>query len=271
MRLNGKTVLVTGAGRGIGAAIAILFATEGAKVVVNDIDVATGNQTADKITKNGGKAIFVKADVSKSKDVQAMVQETIRTFGRIDVLVNNAAVDSAGAVHETSEEDWDHVIAVNLTGQFLCAKYTICEMLKQGGGNIIFISSIDALQVPAKGAAYNAAKAALLGLTKSVAWDYGSYKIRANALCPGAVQGEMMMNVAAQFADPEKWIRTTKLKTPLHRWATPEEIAHAALFLASDECSYTDGATIVIDGGVTAGVIAFPPQYMEDEHSDKAV
>jgi len=264
-RLKGKVAVITGAARGLGAATAILFAQEGANVVVNDVDSDGGKRIADRINTAGGRAIFVRANVSESPDVQHLIEETISTFLRIDILVNNAAIEGFGSWHELSEEKWDRVIAVNLKGPWLCSKYAIREMLKQNGGNIIFIGSQMAFFGSHNAGVYNIAKAGLVSMTKGIAWAYGSKNIRANILCPGPLETEMQMGSAARHPNPEQWISKTKRRTPLQRYATPEEMAYKVLFLASDESSYMDGASLVVDGGESAGIVTFQPPYMDEE------
>ena len=266
MRLDGKTALITGAAKGIGRAIAVLFAKEGATVVINDIDTEEGPKTVQVIESNGGQAIFIKADVSKSEEVEGMIAETVKRFDAINILVNNAAIEIMGSLPDVNEEDWDRQMAVNLKGPFLCCKYAMPEMIKRGGGNIINVASQAVISVSHGVDAYIATKTGLVGLTKAIAWTNGCKNIRANALCPGPTDTGMQL----AYVDSRKGglsfkdeAAKTKLRTPLHRWATKEEIAYSALFLASDEAAFITGTCLVADGGETTGMACYPPPDFE--------
>ncbi|RLG40077.1 MAG: short-chain dehydrogenase [Thermoproteota archaeon] len=248
-RLEGKVAIITGAGSGIGRATALLFAEEGAKVVICDI-AESGAEVCKEITERGGEAIFIKVDVSKAKDVAYLIEKTIERYGRLDVLVNNAGIPSSGTVLDITEAEWDRVLDVNLKGAFLCSKYAIPEMMKGGGGVIVNVASVLGL-VGGKGeAAYCASKGGLIALTKALALDFAEYKIRVNCICPGSVETPMRQRIMASKAPEER--RAAELKIPIKRVARPEEIARAILFLASDESSYMTGSTLVVDGGWTA-------------------
>lgn len=243
-RLKGKTALVTGGAQGIGFEGAKLFAAEGARVVIADINAEKGEAAAKAIG-----AEFVMCDVSKAADVQA----TVAKCGTVNVLYNNAGIFWAGhdnKVTEIDEADWDRVIAINLKSVFLFTKYAIPTMIKAGGGSIINTGS-SASQIGIPGCdAYTATKGAIVQLTKSLAVEYGPYNVRTNCISPAAIMTPMMRqsNPENSTFDEERFL---KLRTPLRRYGTPEEIAKIALFLASDESSYLNGAIIVADGGIT--------------------
>ena len=263
MKLKNQVALITGAAQGIGRAIAILFAKEGAKIAVNDINREGGDQTVTEIRKAGGEAVFVFGDVSKSVDVEKMVNATVKSYGKLNILVNNAAVDVRGLVTEMPEEVWDRTMDVIAKGTFLCTKYAIPEMIKQGGGSIVNIVSQSAFSVSYGSCAYCASKAAQLNLTKSTAWDYGSKNIRANAICPGPIKTDLMRRYLETFKDPALAEHIITLRTPLHKWGTTEDVARLALYLASDESSFMTGAALIIDGGETAGIVTYQPPDFE--------
>ena len=246
-KLTGKVALITGAGSGIGEAMARLFAEEGASVVLSDVDDAAGMLVAGH---TGG--LFVGADVSRADDARAMVAFAVERCGRIDVLCNNAGIGVAAVCHETSEEDWDRVMAVDLKGVFLGSKYAIPHMLEQGGGVICNTSSVAGQVGVLNRAAYCAAKAGVLGLTKSIAIDYAERGIRCNALLPGTVDSPWIGKIIAQQEDPEAQRALMEARQPIGRMGRPEEIARAALYLCSDDSRYVTGTGLVIDGGLTA-------------------
>ncbi len=243
-RLEGKTALVTGGAQGIGFEGAKLFAEEGARVVIADINAEKGEAAAEAIGCE-----FVRCDVSKAADVQAAVAQC----GTVNVLYNNAGIfwtGHDGKITDISEEDWDRVIAINLKSVYLFAKYAIPTMIKAGGGSIINTGS-SAAQIGIPDCdAYTATKGAIVQLTKSLAVEYGRYGVRTNCISPAAIMTPMMRqsNPENSTFDEERFL---KLRTPLRRYGTPEEIARVALFLASDESSYLNGAIIVADGGIT--------------------
>ena len=254
MRLKDKVALITGAGSGIGRESALLFAREGARVVVVDVDDEAGQETVRLIRENGGEATFVHADVSRAEDVRNMIAQAESTYGRLDILFNNAGIfhPKDGSVLETEEEVWDRVIDVNLKGVFLGCKYGIPALLRAGGGVIINTASFVALMGAAVSQiAYTASKGGVLALTREIAVEFARQNIRANALCPGPVETPLL---AELLSDPARRQRRL-VHIPMGRFARAAEIAHAALFLASDESSYVNGAAFIVDGGITAAYI----------------
>lgn len=245
MKLEGKVANITGATDGIGKAIALKFAKEGAKVMMVGRDEAKGRTALEKV-RECGEAVYFKADVSNSSQIKKMVEETIQRYGRIDVLVNNAAVCPPGTVVNTSEELWDHIIDVNLKGVFLCSKYAIPHMQKNGGGAIVNIGSINSLMAMENEAAYDASKGGVLMLTKAIALDFAKANIRANCICPGAVETAMLKASLETSPDPTKARQWITSKHPIGRTGIPEEIAEVALFLATDASSFITGATTLV-------------------------
>ncbi len=253
MKLKGKVAIINGAGSGIGRAAALLFVSEGAKVVVADLSPAEGGETVSQIEAAGGQALYVEVDVSQAPAVQRMVRAAVDTYGRLDIIFNNVGINLAASVTETSEADWDRVMAVNVKGVFLGCKYAIPAMIEGGGGVIINTSSAAGI-VGLKGlAAYTASKGAVLQLTRNVALDYAEHNIRANALCPGVTASPMTLAVIQAQPNPEAARQRMESGRPLGRMAQPQEIARAALFLASDDASFMTGAPLIVDGGYTAG------------------
>lgn len=252
MRLADKVAIITGAGAGIGRATAILFAKEGAKVVIADCDPKGGAETVDLIKKDGGEATLALTDVSKASDVQNMVKATLDTYGRLDILVNNAGIFTEGNVVEITEADWHRVLGVNLSGVFLCSKYCVPEMVRRGGGAIVNIASEAGIVGIKNQVAYNVSKSGVISLTKSMAVDFAPYNIRVNCICPGRTLTPLVEKVIAEAEDPEGKRRVLSDDRPLKRMGRPEEIAAGILFLASDEAPYATGSILSIDGGYTA-------------------
>ena len=247
-RLKNKVAIITGGGSGIGRASCLLFAREGAKVVVADYVAEGGNETARQISAADGQAVFVQTDVSKSADVQNMIGATIRNYGRIDILFNNAGIEGPSTkLANLKEEDWDRVIAIDLTSVYLGIKYVIPEMIKQGGGVILSTASVAGLVGFQGSGAYAAAKAGVINLTRLAALEYADKNIRVNCICPGVIETPMVERVIGGRSR-EKIVRTE----PIGRLGRPEDIANAALFLASDESSFATGAPFIIDGGYVA-------------------
>jgi len=252
MELKGKTAIVTGSGRGIGAGIALVLAREGANVVINDRTLSTdAEEMVQKIIAMGGKAIGVAADVSKKADVTAMAEETVKQFGAIDILVNNAGIESHPVLtYELTEESWDRVISVNLKGAFLCCQAVIPQMMKQNKGRIVNIGSVAGLRMTFFGSVeYTASKYGLLGLSQHLAWELADSNITINTVCPGAVQTPLMdANTTAEYRE-----MTTKRLIPLGRMTKIEEIGEAVSFFASDRAAMITGQTLAVDGGILTG------------------
>ena len=251
-RLEGKVAVITGAASGIGRASALLFAREGAAVVVADLDAGAGEETVAQIKREGGEAASVRTDVSESTDAERMIRTAVETFGRVDVLFNNAGVNFPATVVEITEEAWQRSLDVNLKGVMLGCRYAIPEMLKLGGGSIINTASMLGLVASPRQAPYSAAKGAVVMLTRQVAIDYAQRNIRVNCLCPSEVNTEMNRRFIEQSPDPRAELRRVLARIPMDRMAEPDEIAAAALFLASDDASYITGVALPVDGGLTA-------------------
>src|SRR5262245_3043484 len=251
MRLAGKTALITGGGSGIGLEAARIFAAEGAKLLLVDADAAKGEATAKEI---GGAAAFVRADVAKAGDVEAAVAEAERRFGALHVIFNNAGIfpDGDGLPEETGEDVFDRVMAVNVKGVFFGCKYGIPALRRAGGGSIVNTASFVALMGAATAQiAYTASKGAVLAMTREIAVAHAKQGIRANALCPGPVNTPLLAQLLAQPAARARRL----VHVPMGRLAEAKEIAQAALFLASDESSYVNGATFTVDGGITSAYV----------------
>ncbi len=250
MRLEGKVALISGGARGLGAADALLFAREGAKVVIGDVLEVEGREVEAQISGNGGDVLFIRLDVTSEADWQRAIEATIGRFGKLDILVNNAGLGRDGkGVEETTGDWWDRILEVNVKGVFLGTKYVIPEMRKTGGGSIINISSIMGLVGSARNTSYDASKGAVRLFTKSSAIQYGREGIRVNSVHPGFTDTP---GTAPGFGtNPERRAALTEA-TPLGRIATPDDIAYGVLFLASDESSFMTGSELVIDGGYTA-------------------
>lgn len=248
-RFSGKTVLITGAGSGIGRATALAFAAEGANVIACDVDDVGGAATVATLRKSGAEGEFVHADVSRAADCTAMVERAVSRFGRLDVAFNNAGINIAVApIAEIDEAQWQRIVGINLTGVFLSMKAEIPAMKRNGGGAIINTASVGGLIGTAGVTAYCATKHGVVGLTRSAALDYVKEGIRINAICPGGTRTAMLEE---WFKDPEVE-RAALARTPIGRMADPAEIARTVLFLASDESSFMVGHALVADGGLTA-------------------
>jgi len=247
-RVAGKAALVTGAGSGIGRAAAVTLAREGARVIAADIDATSGQETAAIISQTGGLAFFVRADVSRADEVQAMVTVAVEKFGRIDILHNNAGVALRYALADQDESGWDRSLDVNLKSVYLCSKYAIPHMLERGG-SIIHTASVTGIVGVRNRAVYSATKGAIVILTRNMALDYARYRIRVNCVCPGFTRTALIERL---LQDPARTQRLTEMH-PLGRLGTPEDIANAVLFLASDEASWITGQALVVDGGFSAG------------------
>lgn len=250
MDFTNKVVLITGSGAGIGRETAIQFAKNGAKVVVNSRS-ERGKETLEILKEKGFDAIFVQADVSKLADVKKMVQSSIEAFGRIDVLVNNAAVVLPGTIETTSEEDLLETLLVNVQGTFLVSKYVVKEMKKQGGGVIVNVGSVAAEKGHQNRSAYSASKGAVLALTKSIAKDCIDDNIRVNCVSPGTTITEGVQAKIDHADDPNAMLEMYLARQPMNRLAKSSEIAHTILFAACEEASFMNGSNITIDGGLS--------------------
>ena len=249
--LDGKVAVITGAGSGIGRATAKIFAREGAKLLIADVVEQAGLETLNALKDAGAAAIFMKVDVSKPNEVEAMAAKAVETYGRIDCAFNNAGIEGEGALtHKCSDENWHRVLSINLTGVWLCMKAEIAQMLKQGGGGaIVNTSSMAGLVGSVGGPAYVAAKHGVVGLTKTAALEYGRQGIRVNAVCPGPIRTPMMQRIMRGSEEMEqKFIRSE----PLKRFGEPEEIGETVAWLCSERASYVTGLPMPVDGGAMA-------------------
>jgi NAD(P)-dependent dehydrogenase (short-subunit alcohol dehydrogenase family) len=253
MRLKDKVALITGGASGIGRATALLFGREGAAVVITDLNEQAGQAAADEIKQNGGEAIFEPGDVTRASDCGRVVDRVIHEFGAIHLLFNNAGIIRRASVVELSEADWDQVMAVNVKSIFLLSKQVIPIMAKAGGGAIVNMASGWGLAGGPRAAVYCASKGAVVLLTKAMAIDHGAQKIRVNCICPGDTDTAMLRNEAQQLGEPSNRFLAEATKRPLGRVGKPEEIAQAALYLASDASSFVTGTALVVDGGGLAG------------------
>lgn len=248
MKLEGKIAIVTGAGSGIGKAIALAFANQAAVVVLADLNYDAVKETEKEINESGNKSITIKTDVTKASDVDTMVTQTLDEYGSVDILVNNVGIpgsEEAMQMHTTPEEEWDRVVAVNLKSVYLCSKRVIPEMIKRGSGKIINLSSVAGIVAFPGRAAYTATKGAVSLLTKAMALDYSKYNINVNAICPGMVETPMTkwrLDIPELREEVEKCI-------PMERVGVPNDITGAAVFLASGDSNYVSGHLLVVDGG----------------------
>jgi NAD(P)-dependent dehydrogenase (short-subunit alcohol dehydrogenase family) len=252
-RLQGKTAVITGGASGIGRATALLFAREGAAVAIADLNENAGSELVRVISTAGSRAIFERVDVTRHNDCERIVQRTIEEFGSIHILFNNAGIIRRASILETSEQEWDALMATNVKSIFLMSRAVIPVMAKAGGGSIINTASGWGLAGGAKAAAYCASKGAVVLLTKAMAIDHGPQNIRVNAICPGDTDTAMLRGEAKQLGEAEDRFLADSAKRPLGRLGRPEEIAQAALYLASDASSFISGTALVVDGGGLAG------------------
>jgi len=253
MRLRGKVALITGAASGIGRATALLFAHEGAAVSAVDLDEAGGQAIAQTIVDDGGRAIFLRCDVSQAADCQRAVGQTVEKLGGLDILFNNAGVIRRATVLDTTEAEWDRVMAVNVKSIFLLSRYAIPVMAQAGGGAIINTGSGWGLVGGRKAVSYCASKGAVVNMTRAMALDHGGQKVRVNCVCPGDTDTAMLRDEARQLGQSDEQFLAGAADRPLGRIGQPEDIAQAVLYLASDASSFVTGATLVVDGGGLAG------------------
>ena len=250
MRLKDKVAIITGASVGIGQSTALLFAREGAKVAINS-QSERGAAVAEQINGAGGQAIFVQGSVEEPADAQRIVERTVEEFGRLDILVNNAGILIPGTVDNTSLDDWERTMAVNVRGVFLMSKLAVQQMLRQGGGVIVHNASVAAVKGLKDRASYAASKGAVAALTKAMAVDYVDKKIRVNCVNPGTTLTPSLQDRIDAFDDPEAAKKMFVSRQPMGRLGGPEEIAAGILYLASDEASFVTGVALNIDGGLT--------------------
>jgi len=251
--LRGRVALVTGGASGIGRATALLFSREGAKVAVMDLNERDGRAVVRAIRAEGGDAVFVKGDVSQEGDCRSAVRKTVEALGGLDILFNNAGMIRRASVVDTTEEEWDRVMAVNVRSVFLLSKHAIPVMARAGGGVIINTASGWGLSGGPKAAAYCASKGAVVNLTRAMAVDHGPQNIRVNCICPGDTDTPMLRSEARQLGTPVREFLRSSAQRPLARLGTPEDVARAALYLASDAAAFVTGTALVVDGGALAG------------------
>mgnify|MGYP001580796016 CR=1 FL=1 len=252
MRFRGKVALVTGAAKGIGEATALAFSREGAAVGIVDLDEARGREVARAAESASGKGAFLACDVADEADVQAAIRQAVDRWGRLDILVNNAGIYMQADVLGSSLGDWERILAINLTGAFLCTKHAVPAMLATGGGVIVNVAS-EAGLVGIKGqVAYNVSKGGMIALTRSCAVDLADKGVRVCCVCPGTTETPLVQEAVARAPDPAAARRQLESSRPLNRLGRPEEIAAAILYLASDEAGYATGAILSVDGGFTA-------------------
>lgn len=245
MKLEGKAALITGAGSGIGEAIALRFAAEGADIAVNDIDLASAERTAEAVNKLGCRAVAVQADVAVESQVNAMVDRVVHDLGGVHILVNNAGLSSGGPVIEESLEDWDRMVAIVLRGTYLCSRRAARWMVEHGGGRIVNISSNAGLKGGPGMSAYSAAKAGVISLTRTFALELAAYNIRVNSIAPGLINTPMTRRTVALRFSREQIME----HIPMKRMGEADEIARPALFFASEDSSFVTGVTLSVDGG----------------------
>jgi len=253
-KLQGKVSLITGGNSGIGRATALLFSAQGARVAIAARDQARGRRTVEEIARSGDQGMFIPCDVRRAADCRRAVERSVDVFGRLDILVNSAGVIYPHrSVLDTSEEEWDRTMAVNVKGVYLMSRFAIPRMIEGGGGGIINMASVWGLAGGTGAAAYCASKGAVVLLTKAMALDHAGQNIRVNCICPGSVDTPMLRDEMAGLGGVEQAYAAFAARHPLNRICAPDEVAQAALYLASDAASFVTGSSLVIDGGRTAG------------------
>ncbi len=257
-KLAGKVALVTGAAQGIGLGIARVFAAEGAAVALADLSDA-GEAAAAELRATGAQALFVRADVTREDEVRALVAAAVARFGRLDIVVNNAGIVAVRSVEESSVEEWDQVMAVNVRSIFLSAKYALPHLRAAGGGSILNVASVSSFIAQQGTPAYCASKGAVLMLTKALALDYGRERVRVNCICPGITDTPMLRYHVRHAADPDAHLRSRLARVPSGEMLYPEDMGRAAAFLCSDEAAGITGTSLVVDGGYIAAAEFSPP------------
>jgi NAD(P)-dependent dehydrogenase (short-subunit alcohol dehydrogenase family) len=253
-KLTGKVAVITGGSSGIGRATCLLFASEGAKVVLGDLDEKGGNETVEMIKKAGGQATFTRCDVTKESDVKDLFEKAVAAYGTVDVLFSNAGIEMVRTVDTTTEADWNRIMDINVKGVFYCAKHAVPIMKKNAaGGSIINAGSIAGVISTPMNIAYCASKGAVVNMTRAMAVEFAPFKIRVNATCPAGIITPMMNREIEAYGKPrEQSMREWVAAHPIGRMGGPEEVAKAVLFLASDDSSFTTGSLLMVDGGYTA-------------------
>jgi NAD(P)-dependent dehydrogenase (short-subunit alcohol dehydrogenase family) len=252
-KLAGRVGLMTGAATGIGRAGALLFAQEGAAMVLLDVNAADGQAVADEIVRDGGRATFVHGDVTSAADVQGAVSVATETYGKLDLVWANAGIPVFKTIVDTTEEEWDRIVDVNLKGMFLVSKYSIPQLIAAGGGTLVLTASCSSFVGAKRWSAYCATKGGVLMLTRAMALDYAEQNVRINCVCPGSVDTPLLhAEMRTKSVPPEEALREDAAAHPMNRHARPEEIARAALFLSCDDSSFSTGSALVVDGGYTA-------------------
>ena len=249
--LEGKVALITGGNSGIGKATSITFAEAGAKVVIAARRSNEGEQTVEEIRQAGGEAIFIKTDVARAEEVEELVSKTVSTYGKLDYAFNNAGIGGGGPLHESTEEDWDRIVDINLKGTWLCMKYQITQMLKQDGGAIVNNSSGAGLTGYSRNPMYSASKHGVIGLSKSAALQYITRGIRINVVCPGVIMTPMIESAYNSGPGVKEWFESLQ---PTGCGGRPEEVAQAVLWLCSDAASFITGVALPVDGGALSGI-----------------
>ena len=252
MKLDQRIAVITGAGSGIGQAMALLFAREGARILAADVNGAAAEETAARVAAEGGTCESMAVDVTQPEQVRSMIDRANEVYGRIDILCNNAGIGSTTDVIDCEPDDWDRVMTVNVKSVYLGCKYAIPRMIEQGGGVIVNTASVAGMVGIVKRASYSASKGAVIALTRQVAIDFVEQGIRVNCLCPGTVDSPWVGRLLGQAEDPAAARQALVARQPMGRLGTPEEVAAAALYLASDDAAFITGTGLVIDGGMTA-------------------
>ena len=252
-KLAGRVGLVTGTATGIGRAGALLFAREGAALVLLDVNARDGQAVADEIVAAGGQATFVQGDVTRSEDVAGAVRTAVERYGRLDLVWANAGIPVFKTIVDTTEEEWDRIVDVNLKGMYLVAHHAIPELIRSGGGTMVLTASTSSFVGAPRWSAYCATKGGVLMLTKAMALDYAAHNVRINCVCPGSTDTPLLRaEMQTKGKPPEEAAREDAAAHPLNRFARPEEVARAALFLSCDDSSFTTGSALMVDGGITA-------------------